>query len=141
MYRGRSDGPLEPGRSFGALSAHILAVIVALMLAAGGASPGRAQADGAEPGFVMVICADGVAKTVVADSAANPVEPSDEAACAGSCLCCTLPESHALSPDVGAPLGWDAVATAGVFPMTRAALPSESRGRPDARGPPTEEDA
>jgi hypothetical protein len=111
------------------------------MLAAGGAGARHAEAAGAGPGFVMVICSDGVAKTVVLDREGNPVEPSGESACLGLCLCCTVPESDALSPGAQAWAFWDPVAGVEVFTIKPARLRSETARSPQARGPPSEEDA
>lgn len=141
MCRGGPSGPLGHARSVGSLAARVLAVVAALMLAAGGAGARHASATGAEPGFVMVICSDGVAKTVVLDREGNPVEPSGESACLGLCLCCTVPEGDALSPGAQASAVWDPVARVEAFNVKSARLWSESSRSPQARGPPTEEDA
>lgn len=141
MCRGGPSGPLGHARSVGSLAARVLAVVAALMLAAGGVGVRHASAAGAEPGFVMVICSDGVAKTVVLDGEGNPVEPSGEDACLGLCLCCTLPESDALSPGAQASADWDPVSRVGDFTVRPARLWSESARSPQARGPPSEEDA
>jgi hypothetical protein len=119
----------------------LLTVIAALMLASGAANAERVHRGAADSGFVMVICSDGVAKTVVFDSTGNPVETSDEEVCVGQCACCTVPESDGLPPYTPTATMWVPLVTAEVFRNELASLRSECGPRPNARGPPLEEDA
>jgi hypothetical protein len=118
-----------------------MAVLAVLMLAAGGAGVIRADAAGAVPGIMMVICSDGVAKTIVLDAEGNPIETSDEEACPGHGPCCTLAQSDALSPVAPVRAVWEPVATVAVFHPEFAILRSETTRHPKARGPPSKEDA
>lgn len=141
MCRGGLRGPLRRARSIGSLSAEVLAIIAALLLAAGGANAGRVHSVRAEPGIVMVICSDGGAKTVVLDHNGTPVETSGDEACDGLCLCCTVPDGVGLLPDARASTAWEPLATVAVFPGNLMRLRSEFRSRAHARAPPSEEDA
>lgn len=141
MCRGGSNGPLGRAHAFRALAVRLIAVAAALLIAAGGAVPGRALAGAADPGLVMVICSDGVAKTVVIDRDGNPAEPSDTGTCADPCVFCTAADTDALWSSAGTPGVWDAAMSAAAFQKTPATLSSERRCPTGARAPPFKKDA
>lgn len=135
---GGRHGPRTPVRRPRALAALLLAIVAAMAMALSGGFPSGAEAAGFERGAVTVICADGVAKTVILDDEGNPMDPYGETVCAGVCLCGAAP-GVALPPAAQAPVArsgetagilWQAATTVLLFERGRCAAP---------RGPPSED--
>jgi hypothetical protein len=141
MLKGRLRRPLAGMRLIGTLCAHLLTAIAALMLATGGANAAPDHRPGDAGGFVMVICADGVAKTVVFDHAGDPVETPDGQICDDRCVCCTVSASDPLLPAPFTPERWKPTARPMVLARHPASLGLGCGHGPNARGPPSEEDA
>lgn len=131
----------RPARPFRALAARIAVLAAALLMALGVASPGIARPHAADHGTAVVICSDGVAKTVYLDDDGNPVEPSGDEDCAGFCACCPPLASFAALPPAAAAERSARHAIRLVFPTADRVRPFDRRHRPVPRGPPPEETA
>lgn len=130
--------PRTPVRRPRALAAHVLAIVAAMVMALSGGFPSGAQAAGFAGGVVTVICADGVAKTVILDAEGNPMSPSGAEVCAEACLCGATP-GVALSPEAQGVVSRSGEMAGMPWPTATAVLLFE-RGRCAApRGPPSED--
>lgn len=138
MRRGGAQGPLTSALRMGAVVARILAFAAVIVMAASGGVSMGAHASGSEGGFVTVICADGVAKTVVLDSEGNPMSPPGKEDCTGVCLCIST-SGAALPTEAQAPRFWDGDATVALSSTATAVLAFERGRYPAPRGPPSED--
>jgi hypothetical protein len=103
----------------------MLAVVAAFVMAVHGASAPFAHA--AQPGMVMVICADGVEKTVVIDRAGNPAPASEHEPCDWVCQFCPVAQA-----DTGLLHSWTHAVP--MHPATKAFSNKESIVRATRRG-------
>ena len=140
-FEERRGGRQRPGLSVRrprALAAHVLAIVAAMVMVLSGVLSPNAQAAGFAGGTVTVICADGVAKTVVLDDEGNPMDPSGAEACAGICLCGPAP-GVALPPEAQGVVPCSGEMDGVIWPTAAAVLLFE-RGRcASPRGPPSED--
>lgn len=121
-----------------ALAVRALAIVAAMVMALSGGFSTDARAGGFEGGTVTVICADGVAKTVVLDDEGSPMNPTGEKVCAEVCLCSPAP-GLALPPEAQRPVSRDRETAAILWPMAAVVLLFQ-RGRcPSPRAPPSED--
>lgn len=142
VWRGGAVSPHRRARISCAPLARLVALVAVLTMVAGGILPAHAGAAGAEPGLVMVICSDGVAKTVRVDGAGMPVEAPAGRECVSPCLgCLPAAEGDAVVAASGMTAGWAAAATVAFFPPAPSTPRSGVMQDPRARGPPSETDA
>jgi hypothetical protein len=118
-------------------AAFVLTLLAALSAGLGGVVRAQAMVSGPGPGFEMVICTEGGAKTIRVDAAGDPIPPADEH-CPCPCLDCLPAAEAAVLPEAAR----SAMPTAASAPREDRAStfpqPQARRMRPEARGPPSE---
>ena len=141
MRRGGFHQPPACGRVSGGVLARLCLLFAALVLAVSGATPVGAQPHGDRLGEVMVICADGEARTVLLGGDGAPVAPSEDELCAGLCLCCPVAAAPGLPPVAPRAAYLDG-ATAKAPDSASAPVLAFERGRIAVpRGPPSKDKA
>lgn len=139
MFRPHLRGKTIRAGFRGAWSTRLLVLVAVFVMVAQG--PFAPASHAAQPGLIMVICSDGVEKTVVIDSAGNPMPASEHEDCDWACRRCVVSQS-----DSGLPAVWFRADP--TSPTTEALSDGGSTVRATRRwqhcaprGPPSEDDA